>query len=133
MAAKHGTRRRYIEGSRCEDCIAANTAYQHRWRQGRTCGEPSTPNVAVSLSPVTAGPVESGVQAEIAGLAAEARPGLAAIAISLAQLMDDPKARNQQPAAAKVLSALLDKLHRAGAQGRRGNLAVVRARAATDE
>jgi hypothetical protein len=47
--------------------------------------------------------------------------------------MDDPKARNQQPAAAKVLSALLDKLHRAGAQGRRGNLAVVRARAATDE
>ncbi len=133
MAAKHGTRRRYIEGCHCEDCTAANIAYQHQWRQCRTCGEPTTPNITVSLSPVTPGPVGAGVQPEIGGLAAAARPGLAAMALSLAQIMDDPKARNQQPAAAKVLSALFDKLHRAGAQGRRGNLTVVRAMTATDE
>jgi hypothetical protein len=126
MAAKHGTRQRYIGGCHCEDCTAANTAYQHRWRQSRTCGEPSTPNVAVSLSPVTPGPVEAGVQAEIGGLAMEARPGLAAMAVSLAQLMDDPKARSQQPAAAKVLAGMLDKLRSASGRGRRGNLSVVK-------
>lgn len=67
-----------------------------------------------------------GVQAEIGGLATQARPGLAAMALSLAQLMDSPKAVSQQPGAAKVLAALLDKLRAASAQGRRGNLAVVR-------
>jgi hypothetical protein len=36
-----------------------------------------------------------------------------------------PKAINQQPAAAKVLAALLDRLH-SSARGRRGRLAVVK-------
>jgi hypothetical protein len=27
MAAKHGTRRRYVEGCRCEDCTEANRLY----------------------------------------------------------------------------------------------------------
>jgi hypothetical protein len=36
--------------------------------------------------------------------------------------MDNPKAINQQPAAAKVLAAILEKLHSASARGRRGNL-----------
>jgi hypothetical protein len=57
---------------------------------------------------------------------AEARPGLAQIALALARLLDNPKAVNQQPAAAKVLAALLDKLRSASARGRRGGLAVVR-------
>jgi hypothetical protein len=39
--------------------------------------------------------------------------------------MDNPKAVNQQPAAAKVLASLLDKL-RSAARGRRGKLAVVK-------
>jgi hypothetical protein len=39
----------------------------------------------------------------------------------------DSKAVNQQPAAAKVLASLLDKLRSASAHGRRGRLAVVRA------
>jgi hypothetical protein len=43
-----------------------------------------------------------------------------------AWILDNPKAVNQQPAAAKVLASLLDKLHSASARGRRGNLAVVR-------
>ena len=44
----------------------------------------------------------------------------------MARLLDNPKAVNQQPAAAKVLAALLDKLRSASARGRRGGLALVR-------
>jgi hypothetical protein len=45
----------------------------------------------------------------------------------MARILDNPKAVNQQPAAAKVLASLLDKLYQAGAPGRRGHLATVRA------
>jgi hypothetical protein len=44
----------------------------------------------------------------------------------MARLLDNPKAVNQQPAAAKVLAALLDRLRSASARGRRGELALVR-------
>jgi hypothetical protein len=44
----------------------------------------------------------------------------------VARVLDNPKAVNQHAAAARVLSALLDKLRSASAQGRRGRLAVVR-------
>lgn len=40
--------------------------------------------------------------------------------------MDKPRAVSTQPAAAKVLVALLEKLHTASVRGRRGGLAVVR-------
>lgn len=72
------------------------------------------------------GPVELRVAAEIDGLASEARPGLAQAALCLARLMDNPRAVNQQPAAAKVLASLLEKLRSVSASGRRGSLAVVR-------
>lgn len=65
------------------------------------------------------------MQAEIIGVAGK-RPGLAATAVALARLMDDPTAKNQAPAAAKVLVSVLEALHKGSAQGRRGNLAVVR-------
>ena len=70
------------------------------------------------------GPVELSVQAEIGS--AEARPGLAQLALAMARLLDNPRAVNQQLSAAKVLTSLLDKLHQAGATARRGHLAVVR-------
>src|SRR5947209_10978334 len=70
------------------------------------------------------GPIESGVQAEIRGLAAEARPGLAAVA--LAPILDDPKSVSQKAVAAKVLTALAGKLRAASARGRRGGLGLVR-------
>ncbi|MBV9319250.1 MAG: hypothetical protein JO106_04970 [Mycobacterium sp.] len=38
------------------------------------------------------------------------RPGLAATAIVIARVLDNAKAVSSQPAAAKVLSTLLDKL-----------------------
>jgi hypothetical protein len=44
----------------------------------------------------------------------------------LARLLDHPHAVSGQPAAAKVLTALLDKLHSASARGSPGGLAVVR-------
>jgi hypothetical protein len=71
------------------------------------------------------GPVELGVHEEIAG-AAEARPGLAAAAVCLAQLLDNPQGRNQYAAAAKVLVSVLDKLCSDSARHRRGGLALVR-------
>jgi hypothetical protein len=64
--------------------------------------------------------------AEISGLASEARPGLAAAALELARVMDNPKAVNQKAAASKALVAVLDTLHAVSARGRRGRLAVVR-------
>jgi hypothetical protein len=77
-------------------------------------------------SPVTPEPVEVAVETEIADLA-EARPGVPQIALALARVLDNPRAvSNQQPAAAKVLAALLDKLRSASAQDRRDRLSLVR-------
>jgi hypothetical protein len=125
MAAKHGTRRRYNEGCRCDDCTAANAAYQQRYRQRPTAVVSLSTATNVAVPTFDPGPVESGVTAEIAGLT-EARPGLAQMALALARIMDDPKAVNQKAAAAKVLVALLDKLRSASAQRHRGGLRAVR-------
>lgn len=69
--------------------------------------------------------VEQAVRIE-AGFAAEARPGLAAMAFQLAALMDNPRATNQWPAASKVLANLLDQLQKVNAPKRRSHLALVK-------
>jgi hypothetical protein len=46
--------------------------------------------------------------------------------LALARIMDCPRAVNQQPAAAKVLAALLDNLRSVSARGRRGHLAAIK-------
>jgi hypothetical protein len=130
MGAAHGTQRRYVAGCRCEECKEAHRVSARDYRERRASGQTRPASVvvippAVVSGPLEPGPVEAGVEAEIAGLA-EARPGLAQAALSLARLLDNPKAINQKPAAAKVLASLLDKLASASARGRRGNLAVVR-------
>ena len=122
MAARHGTRRCYTDGCRCDECKDAQRLYQQRYRERSLL--PVT-DVTTALS--GPGAVESGVQAEIGGPAAAARPGLAQMALAMARILDNPKAVNQQPAAAKVLASLLDKLHQAGRRGRSGHLATVRA------
>ena len=134
MAARHGTANRYNQGCRCEDCKDSHRLRAAAYRQRRVAGETRSP--VANVSPLAAGapqsgpgPVEVGVGAELSDLA-DARPGLAQIALALARLMDNPRAVNQQPAAAKALVTLLDKLLRsASAQGRRGGLALVRAMA----
>lgn len=71
------------------------------------------------------GRVELGVEAEIRALAqAEARPGLAAIALALARITDNPGAVSHQPAAARQLAAILGTLSKP--TQRRGKLAVVK-------
>jgi hypothetical protein len=125
MAARHGTRRGYKNGCRCDDCKYAQRLYQQRYRQRRAAGvvaDPTAPFTQSRLTPSEIGPVESGVEAEIAG-PAESRPGLAAAALALARILDNPKAVSSQPAAAKVLAGLL---RTASAHGRRGHLALVR-------
>jgi hypothetical protein len=49
-----------------------------------------------------------------------------AVGEAVARLLDNPKAVNRHPAAAKVLGALLEKLHFTAAPARRSNLALVR-------
>lgn len=127
MAARHGTRRGYTGGCRCGDCKDAQRLYQRRYRERRVVTmSPPVPNGTPEPNG-SPGPVESGVTAEIDGLAAEARPGLAQAAFAMGRILDNPKALNQQPAAAKVLGALLEQLRSASAPGGRGSLAVVRA------
>jgi len=53
------------------------------------------------------------------------------VALALARILDNPKAMNQHPAAAKVLATMLDKLHSASARGHRGHLAVVKSMTAS--
>jgi hypothetical protein len=125
MAARHGTRRGYGEGCRCDDCKDAQRLYQRRYRE-RQALRNVTPVSRDEVATEFPCPVESAVKDEIGGLAAEARPGLAQVALCMARLLDNAKAVNQQPAAAKVLAALLDKFRSASAGGRRGGLALVR-------
>jgi hypothetical protein len=59
-------------------------------------------------------------------MAAETRPGLVAIALAMARILDSSSVASAQPAAAKVLVSVMDTLYQGSAQGRRGNLALVR-------
>ena len=124
-----------MAGCRCPDCTEAHRVRAREYRRRKNAGEVVSPfryadeqqesapiDANASLEP---GPVESGVEAEIGGVA-DGRPGLAAVALAMARLLDESKAKNQAPAAAKVLASLLDKLRSASARGRRGRLALVR-------
>jgi hypothetical protein len=84
MAARHGTRRCYLGGCRCDDCKGAQRLYQRRYRERSLSGaeirlhstsENSDIDTVGNL-PTGPGPVELGVHAEISGLD-QSRPGLA--------------------------------------------------------
>jgi hypothetical protein len=69
--------------------------------------------------------VVAAVRAELsAALAAAERPGLAAVALALAEILDDPKQVATQPAAARQLVTILCTLSKR--TQRRGKLAVVK-------
>lgn len=126
MAASHGTQRRYVQGCRCDDCREAHRVSAREYRERRATGQIEAPSGVAVPSVVVPGPVEIGVSEEIDGLASQARPGLAQAALAIARILDNPRSVNQQPAAAKVLISMLEKLRSASAPGRRGGLAVVR-------
>jgi hypothetical protein len=76
--------------------------------------------------PADPGSVELAVESELGGLpGARLRPSLAAVALAMARILDG-RVPTAKPAAAKVLVSVLDTLHKGSAQGRRGNLAVVK-------
>jgi hypothetical protein len=114
--ANHGTPSRYSQGCRCADCTEAHRlrAIDYRTRQQESEPEPTAP-----------GQVEKAVQAELGELAVS-RPSLAAIALAMARVLDNPRAKSTQPPAAKVLTAVMDTLHKGSAQARRGNLSLVK-------
>jgi hypothetical protein len=113
MSAQHGTRHRYIDGCRCDDCKAANRDYQRdlRWRHAN--GEAGQRATVVSLpaaqEPVVSGrgPVERAVTSEIGGLTqADMRPALVEPS-RWRKILDNPGAVSQQPAAAGKLADIL--------------------------
>jgi hypothetical protein len=69
--------------------------------------------------------VVEAVSREIEALDGHRRPGLAATAIALAAVMDNPKAISSQPAAAAKLSDLLEQIRKSG-DGKRSKLASIR-------
>jgi hypothetical protein len=130
MPAQHGTHSRYVQGCRCADCTEAHRAYAALCAERKRDAEAGPP-------PAEMGRVEAAVVVELAGLEqAEARPGLAQLALALARDVDNPKALNQHAAASAKLADLLDKL-RKGGDVRRSRLASVRAmtsaKSATDQ
>ena len=128
-----GTNAHYMAGCRCPDCTEAHRARAREYRRRKNAGEVASPfryadkqQESVPLPAETGpGPVEVGVEAEIGGVV-DARPGLTQVALAMARLLDDSKAKNQQPAAAKVLVSVLNELRSEFARGRRGKLALVR-------
>ena len=108
MAAKHRTQSRYTQGCRCVDCVEAHKLYQRDYRRQRKASGAVTPRASVI--------VESAQVQE--------RPGLAQTALTLARILDNPRAVSSQPAAARQLVAILSMLSRRS--HRRAKLGVVK-------
>ena len=54
------------------------------------------------------------------------RPGLAAVAVALAEILDNPKATSSKPPAANQLMRVMELLRKSSEGARRGRLAVVK-------
>ena len=137
MASPHGNRNGYIAGCRCDRCKASQRVHQQEYR-GRVADgtvRPRAPSSAAMFGPLPpSGPgrVEAAVGQEIEGLPlAAARPALVKTAVSLAKILDNPRAVSQQPAAAGKLVDILDRLHK-GSVARRGGLRAVKAMTTPD-
>ena len=142
MSSKcRGSESCYNRGCRSEQCKkAASDARRERRRLAREAVgvANATPGLDMDRTPLVSVPINNAstsvnadtsvvaaVVEEINGLAAPC-PGLAAAALSMAAILDNPKATSTKPAAAKVLVSVLDRLQKASSATRRGNLALVR-------
>jgi hypothetical protein len=103
MPSRHGSRDRYHQGCKCTDCKAAEAAYRRRYRERKLLGD-IAPAAELSgqggSAPDSPGPIESVAVEAIGPELARLRPDLTAVAVSLAQLMDDPRAKSQRAACA---------------------------------
>jgi len=130
MTLEHG-RTRYTRGCRCGVCKGAERDYQrNRYRRQR--GLPVDPPApwkptVVNSSSISSpeGRVVAAVRDELgAAPAAAKRPGLTAVALALAAILDDSTHVRTQPAAARQLAAILGTLSKPTQP--RGKLAVVK-------
>lgn len=131
----HG-RARYTKGCRCGVCREANRQYQRKYRAKSplhlVADKPTPPRsgepviTGVTLTPIEASTaVREAVQAQLDELGVtDSRPGLSAIALKLAELLDNPLALPQHPAAAGRLVELIGRLSKE--RQRHGRLAAVR-------
>src|ERR1700757_5231637 len=143
-AKRHGTRRKYQTGCRCDQCKCAEAGYRKQLRQRQreeiglfpqvqqnvalglslVAGEKpyhdgmvSKPSTSTNALPTVGNPtvdpanlVQAGVTEELDALGSNLRPGLAAVALAMARVLDNPRAISTHPAAAKALTSVLDKL-----------------------
>lgn len=136
----------YNAGCRCARCKVANSDYRKdlRRRKDEAMGEPANvfrlatgsgensvtsgngSQACMSGGLGSANNVVAAVRAEIDALGEAARPGLAAAAIALAEVLANPKALSTRPAAAGQLANLLEQL-RKNAGNKESKLAKVRA------
>jgi hypothetical protein len=125
----------YNGGCRSEACrLAASEGRRERRRLAREAvGEPDvvdtdrTPLVSIPDCGASTGgnSVVEAVSLEISDVGGHPRPGLAAAALSLAALLDNPRATSSKPAAAGALVNILNQL-RKSAGGSKPKLAAVR-------
>jgi hypothetical protein len=102
-----------------------DTRYRRELR-ARQRAEKAADATVVPL-PARAGAVEAGVRAELAGLSASAdHPGIASMALRLAQIMDDSGQAPHHSAAGRTLADLLGRLHDASAGRGGGKLFAIR-------
>jgi hypothetical protein len=138
---RHGIAK-YNAGCRCDVCKKATSEY-HRARRRRlaeSVGDPQPPAGtglrvikgaadAVATSNDTEfedrPSVVSAVSEAIESMAGHKRPDLAAAALALAAILDNPKAVSTQPAAAAKMSDLMDQIRKSGDQ-KKSKLASVR-------
>lgn len=149
MSSKcRGSESSYAAGCRCDLCkrAAAVARRERRRRDREAAGLVDTSDISdtVGLSPVSNPDcgcstgdylntsVVAAVHEEISALGVHARPGLAAPAVSLAEVLDNPRATSSKPAAAGALVNLLNQL-RKSAVGSKPKLASVRLMTKHDE
>lgn len=119
----HG-RSRYNAGCRCGECRTANRDHARRRRAKRLQPVPPPAAEGLPVPELSDGAVTAAVRAQIECLGGAERPGLAAVAVALARVLDNPTAVPQHPSAAHRLSEVLDRLGKS--QPRRGRLSAVR-------
>ena len=96
----------YRRGCRCEVCCEANRVYAREHKRRKKSEIRAVPEVKHNVSP--RGRVVEAVARDLASCNAfDERPGLAATAMAMAELLDNPSATPQWPAAAARLTAIL--------------------------
>lgn len=128
----HGTRSCYSRGCRQPECVAAQREYNANLRKRKSNNETTRapvralPTPTPPQQPSTGATVEEAVRAEIDGLStASSRPGLVAVALAHARVLDDPVAISQHASNGHRLAEALEKL-RKGSESQVGRLAAVR-------